>query len=254
MRAGPGLGNIWPAQGDYFQATKGGGHGDYRLIVLAPSSVQESYDLTRRAFELADRYRIPAMVLSDGMLGQMMEGLQIPEDEKIPVLIEKPWALTGAVGRKPNVARSLFMGRDDVEKNNLVLQKKYRRIENAQTRCEMRCMEDAKSALVAYGSMARIAASALETLRRQGVRVGLVRPVTLWPFPKKEFFKVSQKVKNFLVIEMSYGQMVEDVRLAVGKKAEVYFYGRGGGGMPTEKQIVREVLKMMQKRKVKVKK
>lgn len=247
MRAGPGLGNIWPAQSDYFQATKGGGHGDYHLIVLAPGSVQESYELTRKAFALADHYRIGVMILSDGILGQMMEGLEIPEGESALPGAQKPWALTGAVGRKPNVVQSLFLKHDDVEKNNLVLQRKYRRIENNETRFVSYRMEGAKLVFVAYGSMARIVQSVVDALRRQGVKAGLVRPVTLWPFPKKELFKISLKARRFLVVEMSYGQMVEDVRLCVDKKCDVSFYGRSGGGIPTEKQILREAKKAMSK-------
>ncbi len=249
MRAGPGLGNIWPAQSDYFQATKGGGHGDYRTVVLAPSSIQESYDLTRLAFALAERYRIVVMILSDGMLGQMMEALQIPADEKPLPETEKPWALTGAAGRSPNIARSLYMGRDDVEKNNLLLQKKYRLIANHETRLATQDLEDAKFALVAYGSMARIVQGAVDALRRQGCKAGLIRPISLWPFPSKELAKISLSVRKMLTVEMSYGQMVEDVRLSVDKKCDVGFYGRSGGGIPTEKQIVREALKMIRKKK-----
>jgi 2-oxoglutarate ferredoxin oxidoreductase subunit alpha len=245
MRAGPGLGNIWPAQSDYFQATKGGGHGDYRMIALAPASIQESFDLTKKAFELADRHRIVAMVLSDGMLGQMMEALTFDPDEPPPGLVDKPWALTGADGRPANVARSLFMARDAVEKNNLLLQKKYRRIESREVRCEKLLLDDAKVAIVAYGTMSRIARGAAEALRRQGVKAGLLRPITLWPFPKKEIWEMSRRVKKILVVEMSYGQMVEDVRLAAEPRAQVAFYGRSGGGVPTERQIIREAMKLV---------
>jgi len=244
MRAGPGLGNIWPAQSDYFQATKGGGHGDYRLIVLAPASIQESYELTKLGFELADRYRIASMILSDGILGQMMEGLDIEDQAKPPKLIEKPWALTGAKGRKPNVICSLFMKKEDLEKNNIDLQKKYRRIQSKETRFETRFLDDAKVVVIAYGSMSRIAGSVVEKLRKDGKKIGFFRPITLWPFPSKELAKISQKIKKFICIEMSYGQMVEDVRLSAGKNTEVAFYGRAGGGVPTEKQIEREILKV----------
>ena len=245
MRAGPGLGNIWPAQSDYFQATKGGGHGDYHLIVLAPWSVQESYELTRLAFDLADRYRIAVMILSDGLLGQMMEGLEIDEAEGPPPLIEKPWALTGAKNRPPNVVQSLYLKFGGVEKNNLLLQKKYKRITAKEVRCVAKRTEDAKVVVVAYGSMARIAEAAVESLRRQGKKVGNFRPISLWPYPKKELLKLSKRIKKFLVVEMSYGQMVEDVELSVGKGAAVHFYGRAGGGVPTQKQIEREVLKIL---------
>jgi len=245
MRAGPGLGNVWPAQSDYFQATKGGGHGDYHMIVLAPWSIQESYDLTKLGFDLADRYRIVVMILSDGMLGQMMEGLEIDDEKENPRYVDKPWALTGAQDREPNIVRSLYMRRDDVEKNNLLLQKKYRRIASKETRLDEHFMDDARVAVVAYGSMARIAQEVVGYLRARGKKVGLIRPVTLWPFPKKEIEKISQKTKKFFVVEMSYGQMVEDVQLAVGAKARVKFYGRSGGGIPTQKQIERELLKFI---------
>jgi 2-oxoglutarate ferredoxin oxidoreductase subunit alpha len=245
MRAGPGLGNIWPAQSDYFQATKGGGHGDYRQIVLAPWSVQECFDLTQDAFVLADRYRIAAMILADGMLGQMMEALEYEEASSFPGIVQKPWALTGAKDRKPNIIRSLFMRPPDVEKNNILLQKKYHKIQSQETRCESRYCEDAKLVVVAYGSMARIALSAVETLRAKKEKVGLFRPVTLWPFPKKELRLSCPKAKKFLVVEMSYGQMVEDVRLSLESFKEVVFYGRSGGGVPTEKQIEREVFKTL---------
>ncbi len=245
MRAGPGLGNIWPAQSDYFQATKGGGHGDYHMIVLAPWSVQESFDLTKLAFELGDRYRIAVMILSDGILGQMMEALQIDEDEPAPQPPEKPWALTGAKDRKPNIVQSLYMSREGVEKNNLLLQKKYRRIESKEEMFEGRFLEDARVAIVAYGSMARMSSAVVESMRHQGKKVGLFRPVSLWPFPKKALEKLSKRIKKILVVEMSYGQMVEDVRLSVAKSTDVRFYGRGGGGIPTQKQIEREVLKIL---------
>lgn len=245
MRAGPGLGNIWPAQSDYFQATKGGGHGDYRMIVLAPAGVQESYDLTRLAFELADRYRIGVMILTDGMLGQMMEPLEFDDALKAPPAPPKPWALTGAAGREPNIVRSLFMERSGVEKNNIVLQKKYRRIASREVRFEASCLDDAELAVVAYGSVSRFADAVVRELRRLGRRVGLFRPVTLWPFPAKELKRLAAKVKKFLVVEMSYGQMVEDVRLAVGSSVKVAFFGRAGGGIPTEKQILRQAQQLL---------
>ncbi|MGE5279838.1 MAG: 3-methyl-2-oxobutanoate dehydrogenase subunit VorB [Deltaproteobacteria bacterium] len=245
MRAGPGLGNIWPAQSDYFQATKGGGHGDYRVIVLAPASVQESFDLTREAFDLADRYRMPVMVLSDGMLGQMMEGVALPPQGQPPAPVPKPWALTGAKGRRPNIVRSLFLARDGVEKNNLFLQQRYKRIVSRETRLEAYRMEGARAAIVAYGSMARIARAVVDGARRRGVKVGLLRPITLWPFPAKELARFSRKTRRFLVAEMSYGQMVEDVRLSVDKATDVRFYGRAGGGIPTPKQLERELGRLL---------
>jgi len=241
MRAGPGLGNIWPAQSDYFQATKGGGHGDYHMIVLAPWSIQESFDLTRLAFELADRYRVMSMILSDGILGQMMEPLEFDDEEAPPEPIEKPWALTGAKGRKPNIVKSLSIKYGDVEKHNIILQKNFSRIMAREQRFEGSFLEDARVVVVAYGSMARIAQAAVANLRKQGKRVGLFRPVSLWPFPAKELARLSKTIKKFLVVEMSYGQMVEDVRLVVAKGARVDFYGRSGGGVPTQKQLEREI-------------
>ncbi len=249
MRAGPGLGNIWPAQSDYFQATKGGGHGDYRMIVLAPSTVQESLDLTKEAFDLADRYRIAVMILSDGMLGQMMEGVTLPADREPPAPVAKPWALTGAAGRGQNIVRSLFMERDGVEKHNLMLQRKYRRIATNETRLEAYRMADARAAIVAYGTMARIGRSVVDAMRGRGVKVGLLRPITLWPFPAKEIARFSRKTRRLLVVEMSYGQMVEDVRLAVDKKAVVHFYGRAGGGIPTHRQVERELTRFLVRKK-----
>lgn len=249
MRAGPGLGNIWPAQSDYFQATKGGGHGDYHLIVLAPWSIQESFELTKLSFELADRHRIAVMILSDGILGQMMEGLEFDDQEPLPRAIEKPWVLTGAKGRKPNIVQSLYIKFGDMEKHNILLQKKYRKVVSQEVRFDSRYLDDARVVIVAYGSMARMAESAVESLRRQGKKVGLFRPITLWPFPKKQLEQLSKRVKKFLVVEMSYGQMVEDVELSVGKNTQVNFYGRSGGGVPTQKQIERAVLKLIASKK-----
>ena len=198
MRAGPGLGNIWPAQSDYFQATKGGGHGDYHLIVLAPWSIQESFELTKLSFELADRYRIAVMILSDGILGQMMEGLEFDDEEAIPRPVAKPWALTGAKDREPNIVQSLYIKFGDVEKHNILLQKKYRKVASQEVRFDSRYCDDARVVIVAYGSMARMAESAVESLRRQGKKVGLFRPITLWPFPKKQL----EQLKNMLQIKL----------------------------------------------------
>lgn len=237
MRAGPGLGNIWPAQSDYFQAVKGGGHGDYHMIVLAPASVQESYDLTKLAFDLADCYRVAVMILSDGMLGQMMEALEYDDAKKPEAAMDKPWALTGAKGRAPNVVQSLYMKYGDVEKHNLLLQAKYRKIKNRQERYEAMFLEDADEVIVAYGSMSRIARAVVESLRKKGRKTGFFRPITLWPFPNQAFAGALKHIKRFLVVEMSYGQMVEDVRLAANGRASVGFYGRAGGGIPTEHEI-----------------
>jgi 2-oxoglutarate ferredoxin oxidoreductase subunit alpha len=241
MRGGPGLGNIAPAQSDYFQATKGGGHGDYHSIVLAPSTVQEAYDFMGLAFDLADTYRNPVMILGDGMLGQMMEPMVAKNVKPKAQNNQKPWALTGCANRKPNIIKSFHIKEGDLEKANLVLQKKYAVIQKKEQRFEAVHTEDAQLILVAYGTMGRIAKSVLQQLREQGKKVGLIRPISLWPFPKEIFRSVKCQVSSvkFLVIEMSYGQMVEDVRLAVEGKAKVEFLGRSGGGIPTEEEIIK---------------
>ncbi|MCM8765779.1 MAG: 3-methyl-2-oxobutanoate dehydrogenase subunit VorB [Candidatus Omnitrophica bacterium] len=240
MRAGPGLGNIFPAQSDYFQATKAGGHGDYHCIVLAPASVQEAFDSMFLAFDLADRYRNPVMILGDGMLGQMMEPLtirfQIPNSK---YQLEKRWALTGCKNRKPNVIKSFYLRQKDLEEFNLTLQRKYKMIKEKETRLEQIDVLDAKIILVAYGTMARIAKGVVKKLRDKGKKIGLIRPITLWPFPQRAFLK-NPKVR-YLVLEMSYGQMFEDVKLAVEGKACVEFFGRAGGGIPTEEEIIEKV-------------
>ena len=244
MRGGPGLGNIWPAQSDYFQATRSGGHGDYHSIVLAPSCVQEAYELMFLAFDLADKYRTPTIILGDGMLGQMMEPLKIKNQKSKIKNYKKPWALTGCKGRSPNVIKSFYMVKGDLEKFNLTLQKKYKIIQQKEERYESLFLEDARVILVAYGSMARIAKSALNQLREKGERIGFIRPITLWPFPKTQITQIIRRLhrlKYFLVVEMSYGQMVEDVRLTVNGKIPVEFLGRSGGGIPTEEEIIKKI-------------
>lgn len=249
MRAGPGLGNIWPAQSDYFQAVKGGGHGDYRCITLAPSSVQEAYDLTLSAFELADKYRIPVYILGDGMLGQMMEPLSVAR--RPPSVTEygrrKKWAATGCSGRKPNVVKSFYLNMGDLEKFNLKLQEKYKGIQAKEQLQETAYIDDARLIITAYGTMARIAKGAVEKLREKGKKVGLLRPITLWPFPQKIFRRLaaSDKQLTFLTVEMSYGQMVEDVQLAVEGKVKVAFLGRSGGGIPSEEAIINKTLRLL---------
>jgi 2-oxoglutarate ferredoxin oxidoreductase subunit alpha len=256
MRGGPGLGNIAPAQSDYFQATRGGGHGDYRSVVLAPSSVQEAYDIMQLAFNLADSYRIPVIILSDGMLGQMMEPVLV-NSSQLTVHSEKDsqstansqqstkkWALTGCRRRDPNVIKSFYMKEGDLERLNLILQKKYSLIREKEERYEDIFLDDAKIILVAYGTMARIAKGVVNKLRAKGKKIGLLRSITLWPFPQ-HILKVITKTrteKKFLVLEMSYGQMVEDVRLVVDGKAKVEFLGRSGGGIPREEEIIKKIL------------
>jgi 2-oxoglutarate/2-oxoacid ferredoxin oxidoreductase subunit alpha len=243
MRGGPGLGNIAPAQSDYFQATRGGGHGDYHLIVLAPASVQEAYDLTQEAFDLADKYRIPVMILGDGILGQMMEPIRL-SSKKIKPAAPKSWTLTGCRGRKPNIIKSFFMREGDLEQANLKLQKGYEIIQQTQTCFEGLFLSDAEIVLVAYGTMARIAKGAISKLRGAGKKVGLLRPISLWPFPQKAFNHKGGKLK-YLVLEMSSGQMLEDVRLAVNGKHPVDFLGRSGGGVPSEEQIIDRVKQIL---------
>lgn len=246
MRGGPGLGNIAPAQSDYFQATKGGGHGDYHCIVLSPSSVQEAYDLVSLSFDLSERYRIPSMILSDGMLGQMMEPLECKAKNAKRKIKNKPWALTGCKGRRPNIIKSFCMREGELEEHNKILQKTYAQIKKNEQRYEGWHLDDAGVIVVAYGSMARIARAAVSTLRSRGKKIGLLRPISLWPFPDEIFnqlLKAKRRKVKFFVTEMSYGQMVEDVALAVNGRVPIDFYGRSGGGIPSEAELVKRILK-----------
>jgi 2-oxoglutarate ferredoxin oxidoreductase subunit alpha len=238
IRGGPGLGGIQPAQSDYFQATKGGGHGDYRLLVYAPASVQEMVDLTMEAFDAADYYRNPVMILGDGVLGQMMEPVEFnqPPGWDLPA---KDWAtVPGPKERKPNVINSLAMQAEKLEQHNLKLQEKYRQITEKEQRYELFNCQDAELVFVAYGTTARIVKSAIRTLREEGIKAGLLRPITLWPYPQKAFDQLPGSVKHFLTVEMSTGQMVEDVRLAVNGQKPVHFYGRTGGMIPSPAEII----------------
>lgn len=245
MRGGPGLGNIAPAQSDYFQATRGGGHGDYHSIVLAPASVQEAFEFMPLAFDLADKYRNPVIVLGDGMLGQMMEPIVVNRISHVAHRNDKHknWALTGCKGREPNVIKSFYLREGDLEEANLALQKKYKKIREKEQRYDTLFLEDARILLVAYGTMARIAGSLVNTLRKKGEKIGLIRPKTLWPFPVDAFRMLANNHKRLkvLVIEMSYGQMLEDVRLALDGRFPVEFFGRGGGGVPTEEEIINNI-------------
>ncbi|EAX46571.1 pyruvate flavodoxin/ferredoxin oxidoreductase domain protein [Thermosinus carboxydivorans Nor1] len=245
MRGGPGLGGIQPGQADYFQATKGGGHGDYHNIVLAPNSVQELVDITILAFDLADQYRNPVMILGDGALGQMMEPVEFNTSQVSPV--EKPWAATGMKGgrKDPNIINSLHLQPDELEKHNIHLQKKYQTIRDKERRYEELYTDDAELILVAYGITSRIARSAMEKARAAGMKVGMLRPITLWPFPDLPFNLLAQKAHAFLTIELSAGQMVEDVRLAVNGAKPVYFYGRMGGMMPSPKAVYEQIVNIM---------
>ena len=243
MRAGPGLGDITPSQADYFQAVKGGGHGDYRLITIGPASVQELYDWTAKAFYIADKYRNPVMILGDGFLGQMMEPLEIKKIKE-PKLSKKTWALTGARGRKANKIITLMLKVGELEEHNKKIQKKYKRIEKELTEYEAVLTDDAEIILVAYGMCARICKESVFLLRKEGVKAGLIRPITLWPYPSEIIRKISNNVRYVLTVEMSAGQMVEDVRLAVLGRCPVYFYGRMGGGVPTSEEIIKKVKKL----------
>lgn len=242
QRAGPGLGSIEPSQADYYQATRGGGHGDYRVIVLAPYSAQEMHDLPRLAFDLADKYRNPVMILSDGQLGQMMEPVVLSEEKPNPPA--KPWALTGAKDRPHNIVRSYLPRAGLLEVHNKHLLEKYAEIEQNEVRFEATNLDDAKIMVVAYGTSARLSGGAISLARKEGIAAGMLRPITLWPFPTKAIESYLDKIKAVLVVELSAGQMCEDVRLAVNGKVPVHFLGRVGGGVPTIEDVhqkIREV-------------
>ncbi len=245
QRAGPGLGTIQPSQSDYFQAVKGGGHGDYRLIVLSPSSVQEVIDLIRLGFDLADKYKTPAMFLAEGMLGQLMEPVDLGDYK--PNIPEKPWALTGCKGREKNIVTSLWIDPEELERHNLALQQKYAMIkENEQRWEDFKFDDDAEYLIVAHGTMARIAKSAVIKAREEGIKTGLIRPISLWPYPEKAFTNL-KNIKKILVVEMSMGQMVEDVRLSVNGRVPVEFFGRAGGMFPTVNQILGKLREISEK-------
>ncbi|MEE0977862.1 MAG: 3-methyl-2-oxobutanoate dehydrogenase subunit VorB [Muribaculaceae bacterium] len=244
MRGGPGLGTIHPSQSDYFQATKGGGHGDYRLIVLAPASVQEMADFVSLGFDLSFKYRTPAMILADGVVGQMMEKVVLPEPRprRTPQQIAEqcPWAANGhSDGRKPNVVTSLELDSAIMEKNNERFQRTYSEIERNEVRYQAYHVDDAEYLIVAFGSIARICLNAIEEARKQGVKVGLIRPITLWPFPYDAIRQVARHVKGVLVVELNAGQMIEDVRLAVADpEMNIRHFGRMGGIVPNPSEIL----------------
>lgn len=244
MRGGPGLGSIQPSQTDYFQATRGGGNGDYRMVVFAPSDVQELVDLIIEGFDIADQYRNPVMVVGDGMIGQMME----PVEFKTPIkreLPEKGWATVGTGGnRKPNIINSLYIAPEDLEAHNIKLQAKYQKIKENEARVESYKIEDADVVIAAYGTTARIAKTAIAKLEKEGYKVGLIRPITLWPYPYDEFKKINPNCKGVLTVEMNNGQMVDDVKIAVEGKFPVSFYGRTGGMVPTPDAIIEHVKKI----------
>ncbi|MBQ3065178.1 MAG: 3-methyl-2-oxobutanoate dehydrogenase subunit VorB [Clostridia bacterium] len=240
QRGGPGLGGIQPSQSDYFQATKGGGHGDYHLIVLAPASVQEMADLTIKAFDLSDKYRVPAMLLADGTMGQMMEPVALPDVDVAE--IEKPWAVRGTKNaRKHNIVNSLYLKPDELEKTNFERYERYRQIEENEVMYESFMMEDAEYCVVAFGIAARISKNAVLAARNQGIKVGLIRPITLWPFPTEVIAKAADQVKGFVSVELSMGQMIEDVRLASSCKKPVLLCNRTGGMIPTPEEVLAKI-------------
>ncbi len=249
MRGGPGLGNIGPGQSDYIQATRGGGHGDYHTIVLGPASVQEMSDMTFLAFDLADKYRNPVMLLCDGIMAQMMEPVEISR-KVIMDLPAKTWALTGCKERKPNVIRSLYLEEKALENHNLILQKKYQMVREKECRWEELEARDADILLVAYGTSSRLCRAAMVPLLKEGYKVGLFRPISLWPFPEEALNAITSPKTTVLAVEMSFGQMVDDVRLALNGKCDVRFYGRGGGEMMTVEQVLEGIRQTIKDKKI----
>jgi 2-oxoglutarate ferredoxin oxidoreductase subunit alpha len=245
MRGGPGLGNIAPSQGDYYQIVKGGGHGDYRMIVLAPATIQEFIDLTVEAFDLAEKYRNIVTILADGSLGQMMEPAELPPMRPVRRFTERPeWSLTGAKGRDPNIITSIYLDPAVMEGFNLKLMDKFKAIEANEVRYKELLLEDAEIAIIAFGTAGRVAQSAVKLAREEGLRVGLMRPVSLYPYPYDRVREISERVRAILVVEMSGGQMLEDVRLAVEGRAPISFYGRMGGVVPLPDEVLEEIRKV----------
>ncbi|MBR3849415.1 MAG: 3-methyl-2-oxobutanoate dehydrogenase subunit VorB [Oscillospiraceae bacterium] len=244
QRGGPGLGGIQPSQSDYFQATKGGGHGDYRLIVLAPSSVQEMADLTGLAFDLADKYRVPAMLLADGTIGQMMEPVELAEAKEV-TFEEKDWAVTGTkCKREHHIVNSLYLDPAALEQKNFERYERYAQIEKNEARCEEFMMEDAEYCVVAFGIAARVSKNAVVAARKEGIKVGLIRPITLWPFPKQALASAAERVKGFLSVELSMGQMIEDVRLSIADKRKVELCRRTGGMIMSPDEVLDSIRKL----------
>ena len=241
QRGGPGLGGIQPSQSDYFQATKAGGHGDFRMIVLAPASVQEMADLTVKGFDLADKYRMTSMILADGTMGQMMEPVSLNYGE--PEKYDKSWAVTGTECARPhNIVNSLFLQPDELEKFNFARYERYKQIEENETMYEEYMMEDAEICVVAFGISARVAKNAIVQARAEGIKVGMIRPITLWPFPKAPMLKASEKVHTFISVEMSMGQMIEDIELAIRCRRPVKLCNRVGGMIPAPDQVYASIV------------
>ena len=243
-RAGPGLGNIGPEQSDYFQATRGGGHGGYKMIVLAPNSVQEMASLTMDAFELAEMYRNPVLILTDAYLGQMKEDVVFPERKTVKI-DNSSWSLTGAKGREPHIVTSIFLDFTEMEGHVAHLVQKYKRMEEEQVRYEEYRADDAELIGVAFGIVSRILKDTVDRARARGMKVGMIRPVSLWPFPRKRIAELAEHAKAFLTVELNTGQMVEDVRLAVNGRVPVYFHGRYGGKLPSGTEILEEMVKIV---------
>ena len=240
QRGGPGLGGIQPSQADYFQATKGGGHGDFHLLVLAPNSVQEMVDMVFKGFDLAEKYRMPAMILSDGTMGQMMEPVSLEKGEINEY--DKSWALTGTKGeRKPNIVNSLYIAPEELEKLNFERYERYKKIEEEEAMYEEYLMDDAEICIVAYGVASRVAKNAIDQARKEGIKVGMIRPITLWPFPKKALNKAADKVNKFISVELSMGQMIEDIELAIRCKKEVLLCNRTGGMITTTEDVLNKI-------------
>ncbi len=250
MRGGPGLGNIAPSQGDYFQIVKGGGHGDYHPIVMAPAMVQEAIDLTYLAFDLAEKYRHVVVILADGNIGQMMEPAELPPMRATNGANghRKPWALTGAEGRAHNIITSIHLVPEEEEEFNRRLQAKLQIIRRAEVRYAEYELEDAEQVVVGFGTAGRVAQTAVRQARAEGIRVGLFRPISLYPFPEERLHELAERVRGFLVVEMNAGQMVEDVRLAVNGQAPVHFYGRMGGVVPLPDEVLEEIRKLQEEK------
>ncbi|ERJ11581.1 3-methyl-2-oxobutanoate dehydrogenase subunit VorB [Haloplasma contractile] len=246
MRGGPGLGGIQPSQADYKQVTRGGGNGDYYVIAYAPENLQETVEIIKESFDVADQYRNPVMIAVDGLIGQMMEPVDVEVDIPKRDLDEKTWATTGTNGeRKPNDINSLFLDPQDLENHSLKLQQKYNEIKKNEQRYEFVNMQDADLAIVAYGTMSRVCRSAIETLKEEGINVGLLRPISIWPFPEKAFDELPESVKGILTCEMSTGQMLDDVKIVNNGKLPVDFFGRTGGMVPEPEEIINAVKKML---------
>lgn len=245
QRGGPGLGGIQPSQSDYWQATRATGHGDFQIVVLAPSTVQEMADCAYEAFDIADKYRIPVMILGDGLLGQMMEPVALPAKRELADLPAKPWAACGhGMAREHNVINSLYLTADELEKLNIERYERYEVIKREEQRAELYQCEDAEIVIVAFGASARVARSAVMAAREQGVKAGLLRPVTLWPFPTEAIESLVGQAKTFLTVEMNMGQMVDDVRLVVEGRKPVEFYGRTGGVIPTPAEVLDKIMEI----------